>query len=86
MVANVRIISVQLVFAVLIATLAFLSFGSVSAAQQHYVNPGESIQGAIDNANTGDTIIVRDGTYTENINVYKQLTVEFNIEVGHSCM
>jgi len=69
-------IGTALLFAVLIATLAFLSFGSVSAAQQHYVNPGESIQGAIDNANAGDTIIVRDGTYTENITVYKRLTIQ----------
>jgi parallel beta-helix repeat protein len=69
-------IGTALLFAVLIATLAFLSFGSVSAAQQHYVNSGESIQGAIDNANAGDTIIVRDGTYTENITVYKRLTIQ----------
>jgi parallel beta-helix repeat protein len=69
-------IGMALLFAVLIATLAFLSFGSVSAAQQHYVNPGESIQGAIDNANAGDTITVRDGTYTESITVYKRLTIQ----------
>jgi len=65
-----------LLFAVLIATLAFLSFGSVSAAQQHYVNPDESIQGAIDNATAGDTIIVREDTYNESINVYKRLTIQ----------
>ena len=62
-------IGTALLFAVLIATLAFLSFGSVSAAEQHYVNSGESIQGAIDNATAGDTIIVRDGMYTENVDV-----------------
>jgi parallel beta-helix repeat protein len=33
------------------------------------------IQTAVDAANPGDTIIVRDGTYTENIEVNKSLTV-----------
>ncbi len=69
-------IGTALLFAVLIAMPAFLSIGSISVAQQHYVNPGESIQGAIDNATAGDTIIVRDGTYNEGINVYKRLTIQ----------
>ncbi len=29
------------------------------------------IQGAVDNASDGETIIVRDGTYTENVDVKK---------------
>jgi len=33
------------------------------------------IQWAIDNATVGDTIIVRDGTYTENVDVNKRLTI-----------
>jgi parallel beta-helix repeat protein len=64
------------IFAVLFATLACVSIGTVSAAQTHYVNPGESIQTAVDNANAGDTIIVKTGTYTESIIVYKRLTIQ----------
>lgn len=40
------------------------------------VNPGESIQNAIDIANPGDIIRVFNGTYTENIEIDKQLTVK----------
>jgi parallel beta-helix repeat protein len=69
-----RKIGKALVFAVLFVTLAFLSIGCASAAT-HYVNPGESIQAAIDNATIGDTIIVRDGTYNENVDVNKRLTI-----------
>jgi parallel beta-helix repeat protein len=34
-----------------------------------------TIQWAVDNAMVGDTIIVRDGVYTENVNVNKRLTI-----------
>jgi len=34
-----------------------------------------NIQDAVDNATAGDTIIVRDGTYTENVVVGKELTI-----------
>ena len=61
-----------LIFAVLIATFVSVSVGCVSAAT-HYVNPGESIQAAVSAASSGDTIIVRDGTYYENIVLDKQL-------------
>jgi uncharacterized repeat protein (TIGR01451 family) len=33
------------------------------------------IQAAIDNATAGDVICVKDGTYTENVDVYKRLTI-----------
>ena len=63
-----------LIFVVLLTTLAFVSVGCASAAT-HYVNPGDSIQGAVDAASDGDTIIVHDGTYTENVDVNKRLTI-----------
>ena len=63
-----------LICALLFATLAFISVGCASA-DTIYVNPGESIQTAVNAANSGDTIIVRGGTYTENINVYKRLII-----------
>ncbi|VUT28052.1 MAG: Periplasmic copper-binding protein (NosD) [Candidatus Syntrophoarchaeum sp. GoM_oil] len=37
----------------------------------YYVNPGESIQAAVNAASPGDTIIVRDGAYAENVYVNK---------------
>jgi len=40
----------------------------------HAINPGQ-IQAAIDNADAGDTIYVYNGTYSENVDVDKQLTL-----------
>jgi len=64
----------MLVFAVLFATLVFVSVGCASAAT-HYVCSGESIQTAVDNADAGDTIFVYNGSYTENVDVNKRLTM-----------
>jgi len=67
-----------LIFAVLFATLVFVSVSiGCASATTHYVNPGESFQAAVDAANPGDVIIVRDGTYTENVNVnVNHLTIQ----------
>jgi len=54
-----------------------LTTGVVSAADI-FVGPGETyttIQSAVTAANPFDTIIVRDGIYTENVNVSKSLTI-----------
>ena len=63
-----------MMFAFILAYLVIVNVGCASAAT-YYVNPGDSIQSAINAASSGDTIIVRDGTYTENINVNKLLTI-----------
>ncbi len=41
----------------------------------HAINPGQ-IQAAIDNATAGDTIYVYNGSYNENVDVDKRLTLE----------
>ena len=57
------------IFVVLLTLLVFVTVGCVSAATTIYVNPNESIQSAVTAANPFDTIIVRDGTYTGNVDV-----------------
>ena len=39
------------------------------------VNPGESIQAAIDAAGTGDTIIIQAGSYTESFTINKAISL-----------
>lgn len=55
----------------------FISFLSISLnAQIHYVpNDFASIQEAIDNASDNDTILISTGTYLENLEVTKSLTI-----------
>ena len=66
-----------LIFAVLFVTLAFVSIGCASADTIYVPEGGnQTIQQAVNNATAGDTIIVRDGTYTENVDVgVAQLTI-----------
>ena len=65
---------VFLAFAFLILT----AFASVSEAKTIYVpDDYEKIQWAVDNASDGDTIVVRDGVYVENIDINKpHLTIK----------
>ena len=67
----------KVVFTVFASFLILTAFASVSAAKTIYVpDDYERIQWAVDNASDGDTIIVRDGTYYENVFVNKKLTIK----------
>jgi parallel beta-helix repeat protein len=59
-----------------IAVNAGASDSTVSSSTIYYVPDNyATIQGAVNNATAGDTIIVRDGTYPENVKVNKRLTI-----------
>ena len=67
---------VAVAIAVLFAMLAFLSVGCASANTIYVPDNYAKIQWAVDNASAGDTIIVRDETYIEYIEVNTRLTIQ----------
>ena len=58
-----------------IAVTAGASDSTVSSAVIYVPDNYATIQGAVNNAAAGATIIVRDGTYPENVKVNKRLTI-----------
>jgi parallel beta-helix repeat protein len=69
-----RLLSIAIILAFCLSLVAVVAPPVASparAATIWYVNPGASIQAAVDAASRGDTIIVRDGTYIENVDVTK---------------
>jgi len=73
-----RRISVSRVFLKVLA-LVWISTSMVSNATELHVGSGQAystISAAITAASIGDTIFVHDGTYTENVFVSKQLTIQ----------
>jgi parallel beta-helix repeat protein len=58
-----------LIFAVFFATLAFVNVGCASAATIYVPDNFSTIQQAVNNATANEIIIVRDGTYNENVDV-----------------
>ena len=62
--------------ALMVAISLFVAFASVaSAAEIHVPDDHATIQQAVNAAGAGDTIVVRDGTYIENVDVGKRLTI-----------
>ena len=61
--------------ALILAVVCVTSVGVVSPASAHrdtkFVRPGQSIQAAIDVAHPGDRILVRPGTYAEQLTIDK---------------
>jgi len=83
---NRMIVSRAIISALVLVALAFCS---TAAAEQLYVNEGgwwrvdgafnasgAPIQAAVDSASAGDSIYVWNGSYTENVDVNKTLTLE----------
>jgi len=63
------------VIGVLLALLFIAYTGTASASTIYVPDNYSTIQSAVNAASPGDTIIVRDGTYIENIEVNKRLTI-----------
>jgi len=67
---------INLVFILAIACALFVCASGVVSATTYYVPDDHArIQWAVDNATDGDTIVVRDGVYVENVNVDKSLDI-----------
>jgi len=67
----IKLIKIATVIGILALTL------SVASAKTIYIpDDYAKIQWAVDNATAGDTIIVRDGIYTENIKVNNSVTIK----------
>ncbi len=55
----------------LFAFLALILISGIGTAAEIFVQPGNSIQAAVNNASSGDVITVKPGTYIENIKISK---------------
>ncbi len=69
------IVVTSLLFITSITATAVTTTASARPRADLIVNPGESIQAAIDAASDGDTIIVNAGTYTESLTLSKPVSL-----------
>jgi len=68
---------INFVFVLVVAFALFICASGVVSAAIYVPDDYAKIQRAVDNASAGDTIIVRDGIYTENVDVNKDhLTIK----------
>ena len=66
----------RLLLVAAVAVAAVLAVGGVSGAgAEWHVYQGESIQATVNAASPGDTIYVHAGTYVENVDVWKPVTL-----------
>jgi len=75
-VLNSRITSIALVCLIVGSMFGGLTDAANAASTIYIPDNYSTIQAAVNAASPGDTIIVRDGTYTENVDVNKCLTIE----------
>ncbi|MHB8102255.1 MAG: right-handed parallel beta-helix repeat-containing protein [Methanosarcina sp.] len=74
-------IRINKLITLLLAFLILASISFIGAAAEIFVQPGNSIQNSINNADSGDIIIVKPGTYTENVRITKDnLTIKSESE------
>ncbi|RNI15695.1 hypothetical protein EFE42_00140 [Methanohalophilus sp. RSK] len=73
------------------ALIFVIIFSGLTSAKVISVNDGGDsdylkIENAVKKANVGDTILVYNGTYVENININKELTVTSFSENADDCI
>ncbi|MDW5550033.1 PKD domain-containing protein [Methanosarcina sp.] len=64
-------IKIKKLTTLLVAIFILVLISNLGVAAEIIVQPGSSIQKAVDSSSSGDIITVKSGTYTENINVTK---------------
>jgi|GEM_PF-3810094 len=65
---------ISLSILVLVLVLGFSVF--LVSAEKMTVGPDESLQGVVDEANAGDTVMVKPGTYEVNLKIKKSITLK----------